>query len=110
MANRAGLAARVQGMTRHYSLELVPGTGVVLRATVDDAPEVLAAVPAEIAADERWDLSLRVEGKHITGTARRVDGREFTVEATDERLTSGAIGLLCDTGRSDTMRVDLRPI
>ena len=110
LALSAGIGARVQGMRRHYALVLVPGSGIEIRATVDDGPEVLAAADAPVALGATWQLTLRVEGPAITGRAERNDGTVIDLEATDDRLQGGGIALICEEGRAETDRVDLRPV
>jgi len=107
LVTSAGLAARTQGMRRHYSVVVLPGQGVELRATVDDEPEVLAAVRADVVLGTTWQLGLRVEGSTITAVAESPQGETFELTASDDRLASGGIALVCQEGRTATRRVDL---
>lgn len=107
---RAGLAARVQGMRRHYSLQLVPGHGLELVATIDDVPEVLAAAAIDVELGDTWQLSIRVEGDRLVATATPPIGSPTQLHATDDRLTEGSIALTCTEGRTATDRVQLRSI
>ena len=109
LVTSAGIAARVQGMRRHYSLMLVPGQGIELRATVDDEPEVLASAQAEVTLGTTWQLAMRVEGSSITATGESPTGRIVELTASDDRLTSGGIALACQEGRTATRRVILAP-
>ena len=110
LASSCGLAARVQGMRRHYSLVLVPGTGVELRATVDDAPEKLAESAADVALGSTWHLTVQVDESSIVATATGPDGTQHRLTADDDRLANGAIALSCEEGRSATEQVTLVPL
>lgn len=102
-AAAAGIAARVGGRRRWYSLQLVQG-GVRLVACLDDEV-VLASEPATWEAYERHDLALEVRGAQIRGW---LDGR-LVCDVVDHRLTGGAAGLLLESGTMVCDSVEVRP-
>lgn len=89
-----GVAARVQGMRRHYALQLAPGGIIQLLLAYDQERTTLAQAPCPWQLDETRELALEVEGELLRGY---VDG-ELVVQATDSRLSHGAIALCCSEG------------
>lgn len=107
VARRFGIAARVQGLTRHVSLVLQDdGTAALVRQTHDRV--TIAAAPFTWELRRPVRLKLRVAGPEITGW---IDGVEL-LHARDEtpRLETGGIGLLIDTGRMQVRSLELHPV
>ena len=110
LASRAGIAVRVQGMRRHYSLQLLPGRGIQLIAQVDDEPEVMASLETEVALGTTWTLEVSAHGSQISARARSPHGELHELEVRDTRLREGALALTVTEGRTATDLVELRPI
>ncbi|MCY3970438.1 MAG: ADP-ribosylglycohydrolase family protein [Acidobacteria bacterium] len=105
LAERAGVAARVQGLTRFYGLLLARGNRVQL-VRMQHAEEVLAEADFEWRLGQGYELTLEVCGNRLTG---KVDGVTL-LEATDDALDCGAVGLLIEEGRLGVDRVELSPV
>ena len=108
LVERAGVAARVQGLTRFYGLLLsrgVRGNRVQLVRMLH-GEEVLAEAPFEWRLGETCELTLHVDGDRIAG---KVNGAAI-VEATDDALDCGAIGLVVEEGRLGVDRIEVRPV
>lgn len=101
LAREAGIAARVQGLTRYYALKLVDRNRIQL--TRHD--EVIASQKHPWEYGTTYELSLSVEGNRLTAT---VDGKKL-LEAQDDHLTHGGVGLLVTEGRTATQRVTITP-
>ena len=102
LVERAGVAARVQGLRRFYGLFLAPANRVQLVRMVH-REEVLAEVEFEWRLGGTYGLTLEVCGDRIVG---KVDG-EALVEATDDALDCGAVGLVVEEGRLGVDRVQV---
>ncbi|MDE2849038.1 MAG: ADP-ribosylglycohydrolase family protein [Acidobacteriota bacterium] len=105
LVERAGVAARVQGLTRFYGLLLAPRNRVQLVRMLH-AEEVLAEADVEWRLGESYELALEVRGDRLAG---KVDGATL-VEATDDALACGAVGLVIEEGRLGVDRVEVRPV
>ncbi len=105
LVERAGVAARVQGLTRFYGLLLAPGSRVQLVRMLH-GEEVLAEADFEWRLGETHELTLQIDGDRIAG---KVDGATL-VEATDDALDCGAIGLVVEEGRLGIDRVEVVPV
>ena len=94
LAESAGVAARIGGMRRYYSLVLAHGGTIQLVRCVNH-PEVLAEVPFAWEVDHDYTLSLTVEGNSLRG---QVD--DVTIAATehDRPLSGGSAGLVVTEG------------
>ncbi|MEL7185149.1 MAG: ADP-ribosylglycohydrolase family protein [Pseudomonadota bacterium] len=103
LANRAGIAARVQGMTRFYALLITADQKAQLVRRCH-GETVLAEAPFEWTLGQSVQMSLTVNGNAIIGT---IDGGP-TFEVKDDNLDSGGIGLIIEEGRSATKKVQLR--
>ena len=102
---RSGIATRVQGLRRYYALLLKPGTGVQLVRELDGT-DVLAETPMTIDNYQTYELEMRVRGNQIEGY---VDHQRI-LSTSDGELTEGGIGLVIDTGRTATQRVQVGPL
>jgi len=105
LVERAGVAARVQGLRRFYGLLLAPGNRVQLVRMLH-GEEVLAEADVEWRLGGTYRLTLEVCGNRLVG---KVDG-EWLVEATDDALDCGAVGLVIEEGRLGVDRVELSPV
>ena len=109
LANRWGLAARVQGRERYYALMFDPSDGgqirLVRRCHTEDT---LAAGRFAWHLDQAYRIRLEAQGR----TLRAFVGDEPVLEAEDAEpgLHGGGIGLLVDTGSISTREVRVRPI
>ena len=94
LAKSFGLAARVQGLRRHYTLLLVPG-GVVLRKTGPET-RTLAQVPLNWTPGQPQLLRLEVLGSSISGF---VNGT-LVLSADDRQapLLCGGVALVVEEG------------
>ncbi len=104
LASAAGIAARVQGMRRYYALLLVPGRLELRRVLGDET--VLASCPLDWQLGERQQLALRVDGPRLTAT---LNGTEV-LSAEDKALSSGAVALVIEEGRTATEAVTVVPL
>lgn len=105
LATSVGLAARVQGMARHYMLELTGRDTVRLVRTVD-TPTVLAELPFAWEYGRTYQLALRVVGVRLEAF---VDAVLIFSHNDDETLRCGGIALAVTDGRSATTSVRVTP-
>lgn len=104
MAAAVGLAARVQGLRRHYALRLAPGRAQLVR-TLGEA-RVLAETDFAWELGRTYALSLRVEGSRLIG---RVDDHQlFDLDDVGSPLSSGGIALICEEGCVSSAGVEVR--
>jgi hypothetical protein len=101
LAAEAGIAARVQGLTRYYALKLV-GREEVQLVRHD---QVLASRPYRWELGKTYDMALAVEGDRLIAT---VNGEEI-FDVHDAQLTHGGVGLVIAEGRTVTQRVIITP-
>jgi len=106
LVTSAGIAARVQGLRRYYALLLCNDGKARLVKTLD-GDTVLAVADFSWELDGAYDLSLEVVGARIRAW---IDGKQFfEVSDTDRPLTGGAVGLVCEEGRTATETVRVQP-
>jgi hypothetical protein len=106
MATAVGLAARVQGLRRHYALRLAPGQAQLVKTLGE--PRVLAEAVFAWEFGRAYVISLRVEGSHLVGG---VDGRElFDLDDRGTPLSCGGVALLCEEGCVSSPGVEIRPL
>lgn len=107
MVKSAGIAARVQGMRRYYSLMLnADGTVSLVKAL--DGYRVLAAKDFPWEFGQSYQLSLQVVGNRIQAW---VDNELiFDVEDMENPLTGGAVALVCEEGRTAADSVIVEPV
>jgi hypothetical protein len=102
LAKAFGLAARVQGLERHYAL-LLSEQGAVKLVKRLDGETVLAERDFVWEFGRPYDFRLEVQGNRIRAG---VDGRIlFKVEDRQRSLSNGGIALVCEEGRVGTDRV-----
>jgi ADP-ribosylglycohydrolase len=104
LVERAGLAARVQGLRRFYALLLAPnGTAQLVKSL--DGETVLAEAPFAWEYEMPYLLRLDVQGQHL----RAWVGDELLLEVEDtlRPLLGGGAGLICTAGllNADAVRV-----
>ena len=106
LVKRAGIAVRVQGLTRFYGLLLARGNRVQLVRLLHREEEVLGEADFEWQLGETHELTLQVDGDRLVG---KVDG-SVLIEATDDALDCGAVGLVIEEGRLGVDRVEVSGI
>jgi hypothetical protein len=109
LGSSAGLAARVQGLRRFYSLELKGGGKAQLIKVRDDEVTVLAEAPCRWSLEKPVALALEVRGRAIKGI---VNGGA-TLSARDESrvpFENGGIGLVIVEGALSTDQVAVEPL
>jgi hypothetical protein len=94
VAARAGIMARYRGLTRHLSLQLVPGNRAQLILRHYDRETVLDEKPFRWKFDEIHTLVLEVKGTRVVG---RIDGKT-RLEGVDSVLKGGGAGLVWTDG------------
>jgi hypothetical protein len=102
LVSRAGVAARVQGLTRFYALMVTRDQKVQLVKSVHQE-SVLAEAEFNWSFGDTLDMTLRVVGDELIG---QIDGTTV-VTARDSSLDCGAIGLVVADGRSATHKVEV---
>ena len=100
LVKRAGVAVRVQGLKRFYGLLLAPEDRVQIVRMLH-GEEVLAVAAFEWRLGETYELTLEARGDRLVG---RVDGGAL-IDATDDALDCGAVGLVIEEGRLGVERV-----
>ena len=105
LVSRAGIAARVQGLTRFYALMVTVDQKVQLVKSVHEE-SVLAEADFNWTLGDTLNMSLRVNGDELVG---EIDGT-VVLTAKDTSLDSGAIGLVVADGRTATHKVAVAPL
>ncbi len=105
LVSRAGVAARVQGLTRFYALMVTLDQKVQLVKSVHEE-SVLAEAEFKWALGDTLKMSLHVNGDALVG---KIDGA-VVLTAKDTALDSGAIGLVVADGRTATNSVTVAPL
>jgi len=106
MAEKAGIAARVQGLKRYYALLLCrDGKVRLIKALDGDKTLAEAALPLEL--DAKYEMKLVVKGNRVTGWVN--GGQVAEVVDTDRPLTGGALGLVIEEGRMQVFGVGVGP-
>ena len=104
LAQSMGIAARVQGLERYYSLELVKGRAQLVRQRY--GREVLAEVPFDWSLYQPYCLELTVCGNHLMGT---IDGKSLLDVHDQSDIGGGAIAILIQEGRIGCQAVSVMP-
>ncbi|MDC3123769.1 ADP-ribosylglycohydrolase family protein [Gammaproteobacteria bacterium] len=102
LATRAGIAARVQGLTRFYALMVTRDQKVQLVKSLHQE-SVLAESEFGWSFGDTLHMSLGVDGDELWG---EING-QVVLSARDSSLDSGAIGLVIADGRSATHKVEV---
>jgi hypothetical protein len=103
LAEKVGIAARVQGMRRYYALQLARVGKLQLVRAFQNKIKILAECDFDWDFDETYLLSLDVKGNTLQGYA---DGK-LQLSVHDDALTCGGIALLLAEGRSETQQVQV---
>lgn len=107
MVKSGGIAVRVQGLRRFYSLELTLGGKVRLLKAYEGDDQVLAEAACDWRFWQPYELSLEARGAHLRAW---VDGRLlFDVEDTGPALTGGGAALVVDEGHLIAEEVQVGP-
>ncbi|MEE2915176.1 MAG: ADP-ribosylglycohydrolase family protein [Pseudomonadota bacterium] len=108
LAHRAGIAARVQGLTRYYAILLAQTSGgkKVQLVRCNHYETVIAEADFDWQYGETYLMDLQVDGSSLTGD---ING-QTVISGTDDALDSGAIALLIEEGRTATQQVKVSPI
>ena len=106
MVASAGIAARVQGLTRYYALLLAGGNRLRLVRRCEADVAVLGEAEFPWTFDGHYELTLTVAGDRIRAAA---DGRSF-FDVRDAALDGGAVALICEEGRMEAGPVRVAPI
>jgi len=101
-----GLAARVQGLTRHYAL-LAGEDGVARLVRRAHTETVLASAPFPWQPRVFATFELELEGSRITA---RIDGREIASVRDAEGLDAGGIGFTATAGRAEARNLVIEPL
>lgn len=104
LARSAGLAARVQGLTRYYAVRLV-GRSTAQLIKVLDREHVLGEQEFPWQFGTTYRLALAVAGDEIRAA---VDDTALVATDREPRLAGGAIALLIGEGRTATHTVRVR--
>lgn len=108
MVVAAGLAARVQGLQRYYALLLAPGGKAQLVKVWYGAPILLAEADFHWEFGQTVQLALTVSGAHLSG---ELNGKALLeAEDGDHPILTGAVGLVCQEGRTATRVVSVRRV
>jgi ADP-ribosylglycohydrolase len=106
LVTAAGIAARVQGMRRYYALLLTNDRKARLVKVLDN-PTVLAETDFDWSLGATYDLGLEVIGPRLRAGINGNKLFEFT--DADAPFLAGAVGLVCEQGRTATQAVTVRP-
>jgi len=107
LIDKAGIAARVQGLKRFYALMITKEKKLVLLKALD-GDHMLAEVDFHWEEYQPYQLKLQVEGNTITGF---VDGKKI-VEVVDEDhpLKNGYVGYVVDEGHINSQAMSVAPL
>ena len=106
LAASAGIAARVQGLTRYYALTLTD-KGTVQLIKLDDTESVLAEQPFAWNVFDEYEMTLEVNGETITGS---VGGVTLTATDSGTRLRTGSAGYTIQVGTMASQALSVAPI
>ena len=105
LARRVGLAGRVQGLRRYYSLVLNEIGELQLNKMLNEET-CLKSVPYDWSLGDTLVLSLTFDGDKLTGSVNGIP----LIEVHDQALDCGGIGLLIEEGRTSSQEVRVSPI
>jgi hypothetical protein len=105
LAERAGIACRVQGMRRWYGL-MVGRDGVARLVKCFEQEQVLAEAAFQWEFGQEIEMSLSMRGRSLEGT---VDGA-VVLRATDACLNGGGIAFVVTEGRLDSDEIRVTPV
>ena len=102
LVSRAGVAARVQGLTRFYALLVTQDQKVQLVRRFHQET-ILAEAPFNWSYGETLNMTLKVVGDELIG---EINGTSV-LQARDSKLDVGAIGLIVEEGRTATQKIQV---
>ena len=102
----AGVAVRVQGLNRYYTLLFMRDKRVALVKALDDQRIEIANTLFDWQLDTPYEVVLSVEGKNIRG---RIDDGPV-LEAVDDQYAGGGIGLVVTDGSVSVDKFDIAPV
>ena len=105
LVKRVGVAGRLQGMRRYYSLVLNSEGDLCLNKVLNQET-CLAKTAFDWSFGDTYHFSLAFDGNQLIGM---IDGK-VKLEAMDEDLNCGGIGLFIEEGRSATQEVRVLPL
>jgi ADP-ribosylglycohydrolase len=106
MVVSTGIAARVQGLQRYYALLLAPEKKVMLVKVWYGTTKMLAEADFDWEFGKTYTLELTVDGTKLKAT---VNGNiKLTAEDHDHPILCGAIGLVCQEGRTATRIISVK--
>tara|TARA_Y100000590_G_scaffold249378_1_gene280180 strand:+ start:20431 stop:22566 length:2136 start_codon:yes stop_codon:yes gene_type:complete len=105
LAKAVGVCARVQGLKRYYSLQLVDKSKLQI-IKMFNQESVLASVDFDWEFDNVYQIRLDVKDNKLTGS---ING-EVLIEGDDSDFEDGGIALVLNEGRSFTNNVKVQGI
>ncbi|RSM11043.1 hypothetical protein CDV31_006942 [Fusarium ambrosium] len=100
-----GVAARVQGLNRYYSLMLTKDKKALLIKAKDEKRIELAGQPFDWKYDVKYDVRLTVQGNKIRGNIGGVE-----LETVDEEYADGAVALVVTNGSLSADSISVSPV
>ena len=107
LVKSGGIAARVQGLTRFYALQLVEGGKVRLLKAFEGSDLVLAEADFPWEFWKEYALCLEVNGDRLRGWVE--DQLVFDVQDQDALLSAGGAALVIEEGHMMTDEVRVEP-
>jgi ADP-ribosylglycohydrolase len=107
LMHAGGIAARVQGMKRHYALMLSEGNKLRLIKALD-GDTVLAAADFEWEFHNTYQLKMQVSGNEIKAWVN--DVLQFEVTDSNNPLTGGGVAYAVEQGNVTSQAMTVKPI
>ena len=104
LVKSGGIAARVQGLQRYYSLEFSSDNKLRLVKMLDGL-NILKEIDMKLEFQKHYDLSLKVEDNHLTGYLNNKPVIEY--EDTTNSLDQGGIGFVVESGTQSTNEIKI---
>lgn len=98
-----GVAIRVQGLNRYYSVVLIEGHVAIVKA-LDDQRIELARAPFDWSLDSLYEVNISARGSAI-----RAKIGDVSLEARDDQYEGGAMGLVVTKGALSTGPIRIQP-
>ena len=106
LVNAGGIAARVQGLQRFYTLQLVSGKKIRLLKALD-GDQILAEKDFAWKVYETYQLKLQVAGNQLRAWVN--DELHFEFTDYDQPLTSGGVAYVVDQGHISSQAMKIQP-
>ena len=107
LMDAGGIGARVQGMKRFYSLQLVKGNKVRLLKALD-GDTILAEDNYEWDIHSTYHLRMQVSGNRISAWVD--DELQFDLVDEDNPLSGGGVAYIVDLGHISSQAMAVKPI